>query len=112
MPLRPERHVLLACNLRVFRIARRDEIPRGIALAFGDEEGVGGDAERGVVVKAAPAPAFVMSDANLLFDIHNNCDRSPSKKSARSISDAKPSSFAGGWRASIRLDPPLAPAIR
>ena len=72
MPLRPERHGLLACNLREcqpFRVALRNEILRGNRLAFQDEEGVGGDAERGVVVKAAPAAAFVMSDADLLFEI-------------------------------------------
>jgi len=60
MPLRPERHVLLACNLREFqpfRVALQNEILRGECLAFGDEEGVGGDTKRGVVVALIPINA-------------------------------------------------------
>lgn len=36
---------------------------------LGDQEAVGDDAERGVVMEAAPAAAFVMAKADLLFEL-------------------------------------------
>lgn len=39
------------------------------AQALADEEAVGGDAQGGVVMKAAPAATFVMVEAKLLFQL-------------------------------------------
>ena len=35
----------------------------------GDQKGVGGDAQRGVVVEAAPSASFIMSNAGFLLEI-------------------------------------------
>ena len=49
--------------------------PRGVTrssggnpLPLGDQKSVGGDAQRGVVVEAAPASSFEMSEPDLLFE--------------------------------------------
>ena len=36
---------------------------------FGNEKAVGGDAERGVVMKAAPATAFIVSETEFLLEV-------------------------------------------
>jgi urease accessory protein UreE len=41
---------------------------RGKSASLGDEETVGGDAKRGVVVKAAPASTLIMAEANFSFE--------------------------------------------
>ena len=50
--------------------------PRGVTnprggnpLPLGDQKSVGGDAQRGVVVEAAPASSFEMSEPDLLFEL-------------------------------------------
>src|SRR5215472_6457692 len=40
----------------------------GNRLPLGDQEAVGCDAQRGMVVEAAPTPAFEMPEPNLLFE--------------------------------------------
>ena len=39
----------------------------GIRTPFGDQESVGGDAERHVVVKASPASTFIVIEAQFLW---------------------------------------------
>jgi hypothetical protein len=36
---------------------------------FGNAKAIGGDAERGVVMKAAPATTFIVSKTEFLFDV-------------------------------------------
>jgi hypothetical protein len=40
----------------------------GNRLPLGDQESVGGDAQRGMVMEAAPAPAFEMPESNLSLE--------------------------------------------
>src|SRR5215213_1777328 len=42
---------------------------RGNPRPFGDQEGIGGKAQGGVMVEAAPAASFVMSEAQFLFQL-------------------------------------------
>jgi hypothetical protein len=56
---RPSRRVGLA--LIEHRGARRQTVLRGKGAAFGDQEAMGGDTERGMVVEAAPPAPFVRS---------------------------------------------------
>ena len=41
----------------------------GNRLPLGDQKGVSGDTQRGVVVEAPPSPSFVMSDADFLLEV-------------------------------------------
>src|SRR5712672_1908812 len=41
----------------------------GDRLPLGDQKGVGGDAQRGMVVEAAPSPPFIVADPYFLFQI-------------------------------------------
>src|SRR6516162_6245616 len=41
----------------------------GNRLPFGDQEAISCDAERGVMMKAAPATPFKMTEADLLFEL-------------------------------------------
>src|SRR5512134_3468758 len=41
---------------------------RGEKASLGDEEAIGGDAQRGVVVKASPAAALVVAEAEFLLE--------------------------------------------
>jgi hypothetical protein len=49
------------------RRARRGLVLRGKGAAFGDQDAVGGDPERRVMVEAAPAAPFVIAKAKLLI---------------------------------------------
>ena len=72
VPFWPERHVPLACNLReekLFCLSRRNGILRGNRLPFGDQKGVSSDAQRGVVVEAAPSSALIVAESYFLFQI-------------------------------------------
>ncbi len=42
---------------------------RGNQTPLGDQESVGGDGERGVMVEASPAAAFVVTEADLLLEL-------------------------------------------
>lgn len=41
---------------------------RGKRRPFPDQESVGGDAQRHVMVESAPAPVFIMAEAEFLFE--------------------------------------------
>ena len=43
--------------------------PEGDRLPLGDQESVGRDTQRGVVVEATPTSPFEMPEPNLLFEI-------------------------------------------
>ena len=45
-----------------------NEIRRGNRLPLGDQESVGQDAQRGVVMEAAPTPPFEMPEPNFLLE--------------------------------------------
>jgi hypothetical protein len=49
--------------------AWRDEMLRGDRLPLGDQESVGRDAQRGVVVEAAPSSPFEMPEPDLLLEL-------------------------------------------
>jgi len=53
----------------MFGIARPGDVLRGNRLPFGDQESVSGDAQRGVMVEPAPAAAFIVAEADLLFEL-------------------------------------------
>ena len=42
--------------------------PEGDRLPLGDQESVGGDAQRGVMVEAAPSAPFIMAEPDLLLE--------------------------------------------
>ena len=72
MAFRPQGRILWVGNRRVWEApgpARWNEILRGNRLPFGDQESVGRDAQRGVVVEATPTSAFEMPEPDLLFEI-------------------------------------------
>src|SRR5882757_1430665 len=72
VPLGSEGHVPLVCKLReeqLFRSSRHSLLLRGDRLPLGDQKGVGGDAQRGMVVEAAPSPPFIVADPYFLFQI-------------------------------------------
>ena len=54
---------------QVSRASGRCVVLRGNHLPFGDEEAVGGDAQCGVVVKAAPAAPLVVAEPELLLQL-------------------------------------------
>lgn len=43
--------------------------PRGNRSPLGDQESVSGDAERGVMMEAAPSPTFIMSEPEFLLEL-------------------------------------------
>src|SRR5512147_2970005 len=54
---------------RFFALRGRTGSGGGNRSPFGDQEAVGGDAECGVVVEAAPAAAFIMAEPELLLEL-------------------------------------------
>ena len=44
-----------------------EALPRGKKTPLGDEEAIGGDAQGGMMMKAAPAPALIMSKPEFLL---------------------------------------------
>ena len=48
--------------------ARRDEVLRGNPLPLGDQESVGRDAQRSVVVEATPSTPLEMPEPDLLLE--------------------------------------------
>ena len=42
-------------------------MPRGKKTPLGDEEAIGGDAQGGMMMKAAPAPALIVIEPDFLF---------------------------------------------
>src|ERR1700720_877070 len=67
----PRRWSLRIDHLRerqVFRTEWCNKVVRGNPLPLGDQESVGRDAQRGVVMEAAPASSFEMSEPDLLFE--------------------------------------------
>ena len=64
---RSSRSVILG-NAKRFALAAPAGCRGGNRLPLGDQEAVGGDAERGVVVKASPAPALVIAKPKLLLE--------------------------------------------
>ena len=70
MPLGPDRRRLWVDNLgegQVFRASRRRRLLSGDASHVGDQESVSRDAERGVVMEAAPSSSFVMAESEFLL---------------------------------------------
>ena len=49
-------------------LARRGQVLRGNRVLLGDQELVSCEAEARVVVKAAPSPAFIMTEADFLLE--------------------------------------------
>ena len=71
MAFRPQRQILWADNLCVRQIARtawRDEFLRGNRVPLGDQESVGCDTQRGMMVEAPPSSPFEMSQPNFLLE--------------------------------------------
>src|SRR6516225_1055114 len=72
VPFGPDRRRLWVGNPRewqIARAARRSLILRGEGAAFGDQKAVGGDTECGVVMEAAPAAPFIITQAELLLEL-------------------------------------------
>ena len=44
-------------------------MPRGKKTPLGDEEAIGGDAQGGMMMKAAPAPALIVIEPDFLFQL-------------------------------------------
>ena len=44
-----------------------EALPRGKKTPLGDEEAIGGDAQGGMMMKAAPAPALIVIEPDFLF---------------------------------------------
>ncbi len=53
----------------VLRREGRGVVLRGDRFPFGDQEAAGGDAQRGVMMKATPTWALVVPEAKLLLDV-------------------------------------------
>ena len=72
MPFGTQRRNLWVGNRWVAQMAGtawRDEMLRGDRLPLGDQESVGRDAQRGVVVEAAPSSPFEMPEPDLLLEL-------------------------------------------
>ena len=69
MPLRANATLLAGSGAGVRGLVVQDGRcgPRGKTAPLGYQEAVSGDGERGVVVKAAPAAAFKVAQAEFLF---------------------------------------------
>src|SRR5260221_3586105 len=71
VPFRPQWRILGVDNLgelKAARTTRRNMLLRGNRLPLGDQESVGRDAQRGVVVEAAPSTALEVAEPDLLLE--------------------------------------------
>src|SRR5260221_12754011 len=71
VPFRPQWRILGVDNLgelKAARTTRRNMLLRGNRLPLGDQESVGCDAQRGVVVEAAPSTALEVAEPDLLLE--------------------------------------------
>src|SRR4051795_464341 len=66
MAFRPHRR-LVAGRLRGAALPAVEALPRGKKTPLGDEEAIGGDAQGGMMMKAAPAPALIVIEPDFLF---------------------------------------------
>ncbi len=72
MTFRPQWRNLWVGNHRVRQVAGttwRNEMLRGNRLPLGDQESVGSDAQRRVVMEAAPSAPFEMAEPDLLLEL-------------------------------------------